>query len=81
VYMTEVPKLWSAPPPRGGHCWYKGHIYLKYEHNIKYIYFGRHFAWLKYFTYQLVPIQAPNYKQHILLLAKVSFFSLSQHAD
>jgi hypothetical protein len=25
------------------------------------------FAWLKYFTYQLVPVLAPNYKQHILL--------------
>jgi hypothetical protein len=28
-------------------------------------YFGRHFAWLKCFTHQLVPILAPNYKQHI----------------
>jgi hypothetical protein len=35
------------------------------------IYFGRHFAWLKYFTYHLVPVPAPNYKQHILLLAEV----------
>jgi hypothetical protein len=25
------------------------------------IYFGRHFAWLKYFTYYLVPVLAPNY--------------------
>jgi hypothetical protein len=28
--------------------------------------FGRHFAWLKYFTHPLVPVLAPNYKQHIL---------------
>jgi hypothetical protein len=25
------------------------------------LYVGRHFAWLKYFTYQLVPVLAPNY--------------------
>jgi hypothetical protein len=30
------------------------------------IYFGGHFAWLKYFTYLLVPVLAPNYRQHIL---------------
>jgi hypothetical protein len=30
------------------------------------IYFDRHFAWFKYFTYQLVPALASNYKQHIL---------------
>jgi hypothetical protein len=29
-------------------------------------YFGRHFTWLKCFTYHLVPVLAPNYKQHIL---------------
>jgi D-alanyl-lipoteichoic acid acyltransferase DltB (MBOAT superfamily) len=45
------------------------------------IYFGRHFAWLKYFTYQLVQVLAPNYEQHILSPAKVSLFPLSQHAD
>jgi hypothetical protein len=38
------------------------------------IYFGRHFAWFKYFIYQLVPVLAPNYKQHILSPAKDSFF-------
>jgi hypothetical protein len=32
---------------------------------IKYIYFGRHFAWLTYCTYHLLPVLAPNYKQHI----------------
>jgi hypothetical protein len=30
------------------------------------------FARLEYFTYRLVPILAPNYKQHILSPAKVS---------
>jgi D-alanyl-lipoteichoic acid acyltransferase DltB (MBOAT superfamily) len=42
----------------------------------KNIYFGRHFAWLKYFTYQLVPVLAPNYEP-----PKDSFLSVSQHAD
>jgi hypothetical protein len=40
------------------------------------IYFGRHFAWFKYFTYHLVPLLAPNYKQNILSLAKVRKFML-----
>jgi hypothetical protein len=44
-------------------------------------YFGSHFAWLKYFTYHLVPVLAPNYKQHILSPTEVSFLSLSQHVD
>jgi hypothetical protein len=37
------------------------------------IYFVRHFSRLKYFTYRLllVLVLAPNYKQHILSLAKV----------
>jgi hypothetical protein len=35
------------------------------------VYFGRHFAWFKYFTYCLVPVLALNYKQHILLPANV----------
>jgi hypothetical protein len=26
---------------------------------------------LKFFTYRLVPVLAPNYKQHILMLAEV----------
>jgi hypothetical protein len=30
-----------------------------------------HFAWLKYFKYHLISVMAPNYKQHILLLAIV----------
>jgi hypothetical protein len=28
-------------------------------------------AWLKYFTYQLVPVLAPKYKQHVLPPAEV----------
>jgi hypothetical protein len=30
-----------------------------------------HFAWLKYFTYNLVPVLASNCKQHILSPAEV----------
>jgi hypothetical protein len=30
------------------------------------MYFGRKFAWLKYFTYRLVPVLSRNYKHHIL---------------
>jgi hypothetical protein len=33
--------------------------------------FGRQFAWLKYFTYYIVPALAPYYKHHILPPAKV----------
>jgi hypothetical protein len=39
------------------------------QHDI-YIYIGRHFSWLKYFTHPLVPVLAPNYKQHSLSSAK-----------
>jgi hypothetical protein len=35
------------------------------------IHYDRHFAWLKYFTNRLVPVLAPNYKQHILSPAEV----------
>jgi hypothetical protein len=42
-----------------------------------------HFAWLKYLliSYLLVQVLASNYKQLILSPAKVSFLSVSQHAD
>jgi hypothetical protein len=35
------------------------------------IHIDRHFAWLKYFPYHLVPVLASNYKQHNLSRAKV----------
>jgi hypothetical protein len=35
------------------------------------IYFDRHLAWFKYFTYQLVLVLSPNYKQNILRPPKV----------
>jgi phage FluMu gp28-like protein len=35
------------------------------------IYFGKDFAWLKYFTCLSVSVQAPNYNQHILSPAEV----------
>jgi hypothetical protein len=34
-------------------------------------YFGRDFAWLKYFVYHLVPLRAPNFKQQILYPTEV----------
>jgi hypothetical protein len=36
-------------------------FWMKYGFKVK-----RPFAWLKYFTNHLVPVVAPNYKQHIL---------------
>jgi hypothetical protein len=34
-------------------------------------YSGKHFAWLDYFTYNLEPILAPSYKQHVLASPKL----------
>jgi hypothetical protein len=58
-------------------------IYFERSMGARYnIYFGRHSAWLKYFTYRLLlPVLAPNYKQPILLPAKVSFLSVSQQGE
>jgi hypothetical protein len=48
----------------------------------KNIYFDGHFAWLKCFTYHLllVMVLASNFKQHVLLLAKVRkvYYSLAE---
>jgi hypothetical protein len=65
---------WGVVGPLGGgaSCLYEGHIYLGRNMSAtENIYFGRHFAWLKYFTYRLVTVLAPNYKQHILSPAKL----------
>jgi hypothetical protein len=35
------------------------------------MYFDKHLAWLKYFTYQLVSVLATKYKLHILLQVEV----------
>jgi hypothetical protein len=43
--------------------------------------FGRHFVRLKYFTYHLqllVPVLAPNYKQHILAKVRKVCYSLAE---
>jgi hypothetical protein len=62
----------SLGPQAGRELLYDGHIYLERHVDARYnIYFGRHFAWLQYFTYQLVPVLAPNCKQLILTPAKV----------
>jgi hypothetical protein len=81
-FKAEVLKLWGAPPTRGGGAplvlgvgsWlYEGHVYFEWNMDAREnICFDRHFAWLKYFNYQLVvPVLAPNYKQHILSPAEV----------
>jgi hypothetical protein len=55
----------------GASCLYEGHTYILNEiwTQDKNTYFGK--AWLKYFTYQLLPVLAPNYKQHVLPSAEV----------
>jgi hypothetical protein len=61
-----------VPPCEGDVVGPGGRVY--FERNMgsgSSIHFGRHFAWLKYFTSQLVPVLAENYKQYILSLAKV----------
>jgi hypothetical protein len=67
--LKTVGRRWSS---RGASLLYEGHIY--FERNMgarQNIYFGRHFASLKSFTYQLVPVLALNYKQQILSPAEV----------
>jgi hypothetical protein len=68
-YMAKVQKLWGAPPDGGASCFYERHILneIWVQDKIQDLYFGRHFVWLKYFTCHLVPVLAPNYKQHVLL--------------
>jgi uncharacterized metal-binding protein len=47
-----------------------------------YILVGTLLGWnILFINCDLVPILAPNYKQHILSPAKVSFLSVSQHAE
>jgi hypothetical protein len=77
---VDVLKLWAPErggggvgPLRGMSCLYDGHVYLD-EIWTQNLYFGRHFAWLKYFTYHLVPVLAPNNKQHILSPVKLASF-------
>jgi hypothetical protein len=88
-YNAIAHKFCKACPSAGGalmvlggrgSCFYEGHTY--FERNMdarQHIYFRRHFAWLKHFTYQSVSILAPKYKQHILSPAKVSYLFFSQH--
>jgi hypothetical protein len=64
--IQKLPNC-GAQPPGGASCLYEGHIY--FERNMgarQKVYFDRHFAWLKYFTFLLVPVLALNHKQHIL---------------
>jgi hypothetical protein len=68
--IPEVPKLWSAPLG-GASCLFEGYIYFERNLGSGLNMYGRHFAWLKYFTYRLVPVLAPKYNLHILSLAEV----------
>jgi hypothetical protein len=64
----------GASPPAGAVGPLGGHELIYFEWNMGArwnIYFDRHFGWLKYFTYRLGPVLAPNYKQHILSPAEV----------
>jgi hypothetical protein len=71
--QTRGSQTVGRAPRGGGSCPSGGPVVsvrdIYFEQNMgsrQNIYFGRHFAWLKYFTYRLVPVLAPNYKQHIL---------------
>jgi hypothetical protein len=81
VWIRSSETVGLAPPmggllvPWGGglrelFVWGTYLFYTKYGCKVN-IYFGRKFVCLKYFTCQLVPVLAPNYKQHILSLAKL----------
>jgi hypothetical protein len=69
-------------PPGGERCWSSGGggrivcmrdlVVLNEVWAQGNIYFGRHFDWLKYFTYHLISVLAPNHKQHILSPAEVT---------
>jgi hypothetical protein len=61
-----------VPLGGGGSYMYEGHICFERSTGVTYnICSGRHFAWLTYFTYYLVSVLAANYKQHIMLPAKL----------
>jgi hypothetical protein len=84
-YIAEVSDLWGgsggdgAVGTLGGESFLcEGHIYFERNVDSKLnIYFDIQFAWLKYFTYQLVTVLAPNYTQHILSPVKVRKASIS----
>jgi hypothetical protein len=64
--VTPCGLLGGFPSGGGGSCLYEGLTYFERNMDARWNkYFGRHFAWLKYFAYHLVPLLAPNCKQHI----------------
>jgi hypothetical protein len=79
--MAKFLKLSGTPLPGGAvgpfsgggglaHC--KRGIYFELIISAGWnIYFDMHLAWLKCFTYHLVPVLSPNYTQHILSSNKV----------
>jgi hypothetical protein len=70
---AETAPLGGAVGPLGGASFlYEGYNYVERTMGTRYkTYFGRNFVWLRYFTYHLVPVLAPNYKQHTFSPAKV----------
>jgi hypothetical protein len=69
-----------GPAPRGRCCWsFRGgaqvctrDVFIFNEVGAEHkTYIVRHFAWMTYFAYRLVPVLAPNHKQHILSSAKL----------
>jgi hypothetical protein len=80
IYIRGFQTVWR-PPLGGRFCsslgWGGAFILNEIGQNT----FGRHFAWLKSFTYHSVTVLAPNYKQHILSPAKIKIvcYSLAEH--
>jgi hypothetical protein len=80
----DVLKLWGAPLVLWGQPSLLSEGHISFERNMGWrwnVYFDKNSAWLKYFIYQLVPVLAPNYKQHILSPTEVRTvcFSLAEH--
>jgi hypothetical protein len=62
----EISKLWGAPPGAllvllGGRVVCLRMIFIFNEIWTQGKYFGRHVAWMKYFTSQLVPVLAAHF--------------------
>jgi hypothetical protein len=63
---TEARQRFSNCGARMGEVFILNEIWVKGK-----VHFDRRFALFKYFIYSLVPVLAPNYKQHILSPIKV----------
>jgi hypothetical protein len=90
VLVSLLQRFPNCAEPLRGRCWSSGggrfdfvrYIFVLNEICAQgKIYVLVDFAWSKYFAYDLVPVQAPNCKQHILSLTEVrkSCYSLAEH--